>query len=72
MTGPYVGQRPWTPLIELLAQVSGPVTPAIARDHIQLVLTDRSRLTEGRDFGVVAVKSWRLADRSTGQRQKLR
>jgi DNA-binding transcriptional LysR family regulator len=45
-----------------LAQVTGRVSAAAARDHIQLVLTDRSRLTEGRDFGVVAVKSWRLAD----------
>lgn len=26
------------------------------------MLTDRSPLTQGRDFGVVAVKSWRLAD----------
>ena len=35
---------------------------ALARDHVQLVLTDRSSLTEGRDFGVVSVKTWRLAD----------
>ena len=34
----------------------------MTRDHIQLVLTDRSKLTEGHDFGVVSVKSWRLAD----------
>jgi DNA-binding transcriptional LysR family regulator len=40
----------------------GKVTGALARDHVQLVLTDRSRLTAGRDLGVVAVKSWRLAD----------
>jgi len=45
-----------------LAQMGGPISPAIARDHIQLVLTDRSRLTADRDFGVLAVKSWRLAD----------
>ena len=38
------------------------VTAALARDHIQLVLTDRSTLTADRDLGVVAVKSWRLAD----------
>jgi DNA-binding transcriptional LysR family regulator len=36
--------------------------PGAAREHIQLVLTDRSQLTEGRDFGVVAVNTWRLAD----------
>lgn len=31
-------------------------------DHLQLVLTDRSNLTRGRDTGVVAVHTWRLAD----------
>ncbi len=40
----------------------GPHGPGVAREHIQLVLTDRSRLTEGQDFGVVAVNTWRLAD----------
>ena len=45
-----------------LAQMTGPVSASVARDHIQLVLTDRSALTAGRDFGVVSVKSWRLAD----------
>ncbi len=40
----------------------GKVTSAEARDHLQLVLTDRSSLTRDRDFGVLAVKSWRLAD----------
>ncbi|RTL53797.1 MAG: LysR family transcriptional regulator [Bradyrhizobiaceae bacterium] len=38
------------------------IAPGEARNHIQLVLTDRSTLTEGQDFGVIAVKSWRLAD----------
>jgi len=38
------------------------VTSAEASDHIQLVLTDRSSLTQDRDFGVMAVKTWRLAD----------
>lgn len=33
-----------------------------ARDQLQLVLTDRSPLTAGRDFGVQALRSWRLAD----------
>lgn len=36
--------------------------PGAARHHVQLVLTDRSALTEGKDFGVVGVRSWRLAD----------
>jgi len=45
-----------------LAQMPGMISAAAARDHIQLVLTDRSQLTADRDFGVLAVKSWRLAD----------
>ena len=36
--------------------------PGMGRDHIQLVLTDRSPLTEGRDFSVVSPHTWRLAD----------
>ena len=30
--------------------------------HVQLVLTDRSALTAGREFGVMAPSTWRLAD----------
>jgi DNA-binding transcriptional LysR family regulator len=45
-----------------LALMQGAISMAAARDHIQLVLTDRSQLTADRDFGVLAVKSWRLAD----------
>lgn len=45
-----------------LAQLQVPISAALVRDHIQLVLTDRSSLTDGRDFGVVSVKTWRLAD----------
>jgi DNA-binding transcriptional LysR family regulator len=45
-----------------LALLAGPVSAAMAREHVQLVLSDRSSLTAGRDFGVMSVKSWRLAD----------
>lgn len=38
------------------------IAAGMARDHLQLVLTDRSALTAGRDFGVQALHSWRLAD----------
>jgi DNA-binding transcriptional LysR family regulator len=38
------------------------IAPGAGRDHIQLVLSDRSRFTEGRDFAVVSPKTWRLAD----------
>ncbi len=44
-----------------LAGGSG-TAPGAARDHVQLVLTDRSKLTEGRDFAVVSNRTWRLAD----------
>ena len=36
--------------------------PGAARGFVQLVLTDRSTLTEGRDFSVIGVRTWRLAD----------
>ena len=36
--------------------------PGAARDHIQLVLTDRSPLTQGQDHAVVGTQTWRLAD----------
>ena len=39
-----------------------PLPPGEGRDHIQLVLTDRSPLTAGRDFAVSSPRTWRLAD----------
>jgi DNA-binding transcriptional LysR family regulator len=41
---------------------AGRNVPGAGRDHIQLVLTDRSSLTQGRDFGVIGTDTWRLAD----------
>lgn len=45
-----------------LATLRRPVTREDVATQTQLVLTDRSTLTEGRDFGVVASQTWRLAD----------
>lgn len=45
-----------------LAKQAGTVTRVDAANHMQLVLTDRSTLTEGRTFGVLASQTWRLAD----------
>jgi DNA-binding transcriptional LysR family regulator len=39
-----------------------PLLPGMGRDHVQLVLTDRSPLSEGREFAVVSPHTWRLAD----------
>jgi DNA-binding transcriptional LysR family regulator len=36
--------------------------PGAGRDHTQLVLTDRSSLTDGLEFAVVGARTWRLAD----------
>lgn len=38
------------------------IAPGAGRDYTQLVLTDRSRFTEGRDYSVSSPKTWRLAD----------
>jgi DNA-binding transcriptional LysR family regulator len=39
-----------------------PILPGAGRDYVQLVLSDRSPLTEGRDFSVMSARTWRLAD----------
>jgi len=41
---------------------AGKIAPGEARKHLQLVLTDRSPLTDGRDFAVVSPRTWRIAD----------
>lgn len=40
----------------------GTVPRAELRNHIQLVLTDRSNLTKGQDFNVLSTETWRLGD----------
>jgi DNA-binding transcriptional LysR family regulator len=39
-----------------------PVTFDSLGQHVQLVLTDRSALSTGREFGVLSAKTWRIAD----------
>ena len=38
--------------------------PGAAREHVQLVIYDRSPLTEGKDFSVSASRTWRIGDLS--------
>jgi DNA-binding transcriptional LysR family regulator len=38
------------------------IAPGAGRDYTQLVLSDRSRFTEGHDYAVMSPKTWRLAD----------
>jgi DNA-binding transcriptional LysR family regulator len=45
-----------------LAALSGEIPKAELARHVQLVLTDRSELSAGREFGVMSPTTWRLAD----------
>ena len=45
-----------------LAGKRGAVSASAVAKQVQLVLTDRSALTSGRDFGVLSPLTWRLAD----------
>jgi DNA-binding transcriptional LysR family regulator len=45
-----------------LAAHPGPIPTSTLARHVQLVLSDRSRLSEGKDFGVFSPRTWRLSD----------
>ena len=45
-----------------LARIRGAVSASTIAKHVQLVLTDRTVLSQGRDFGVLSPLTWRLAD----------
>lgn len=45
-----------------LAACDGPIETHVLQRHVQLVLTDRSAMTAGRDYGVLSGQTWRLAD----------
>ena len=45
-----------------LANYAGPVPTSVLQQHVQLVLTDRTELSQGREFGVISEQTWRLAD----------
>jgi DNA-binding transcriptional LysR family regulator len=40
----------------------GSIRPGMLRQHLQLVLADRSSLTKGREFAVISPLTWRLGD----------
>jgi DNA-binding transcriptional LysR family regulator len=48
--------------IHPLACQKGPIPTSQLTEQVQLVLTDRSDLTKGREFGVFSPRTWRLAD----------
>ena len=45
-----------------LVSLKGPIPTRVLAQHRQLVLTDRSDLSQGKDFAVFSSNSWRLAD----------
>jgi DNA-binding transcriptional LysR family regulator len=45
-----------------LASKQGIIEPHVLHQHVQLVLTDASTLTAGKDWGVLSSRTWRLAD----------
>ena len=45
-----------------LAQVRRALSNRELRQHVQLVLSDRSQLTQNMDMGVLSPKTWRLSD----------
>jgi DNA-binding transcriptional LysR family regulator len=47
-----------------LGRLPGRVTPDMLRDHVQLVLTDRTGPIGTRDYGVYGLQTWRLSDLS--------
>ncbi len=48
-----------------LGKLRGVLPARRVREHVQIVLADRSRLTEGQDFGVYTERRWRVMDLST-------
>lgn len=45
-----------------VAVAQGNAAPGLSRQHLQLVLADRSDLTQGREFSVLSPLTWRLGD----------
>jgi len=45
-----------------LVATKGKIPREVLAKHTQIVLTDRSELSSGRDMGVMSPKTWRLAD----------
>lgn len=45
-----------------LATYGRPIPSSELAKHVQMVLTDRSTLSKGKEFGVLSPRTWRLAD----------
>ncbi|WP_426341922.1 LysR family transcriptional regulator [Pseudoduganella sp. S-14] len=58
----FVKMMPVCSPLHPLSREPAPIPTSVLREHLQLVVTDRSPLTEGRDFGVLGLRDWRLGD----------
>jgi DNA-binding transcriptional LysR family regulator len=68
MVGVRIGEASMVPVAapgHPLAGYPPPVPLARLRDHIQLVVSDITDVTKGKDFGVFAYRTWRMTDTST-------
>lgn len=45
-----------------LAQAQAPIPRSVARQYTQIVITDVTDQTRGRDFGVIGDRTWRMTD----------
>ena len=48
-----------------LAGIKGRISSEDVREHVQIVLSDRSDLTDGVDFGIFTDRAWRVLDLAT-------
>lgn len=48
--------------VHSLARIRGVISKSMIEKHVQLVLTDRTTLSEGRNYSVLSPLTWRLAD----------
>ena len=62
---PHIRMVPVAAPSHPLARVGGRITVEQMQEHVQLVLTDRSAVTAGKDFMVFSPQTWRLSDLST-------
>ncbi|MCT7378273.1 LysR family transcriptional regulator [Chelativorans salis] len=63
-----VGQSQFIPVAapgHPLAVADGPVPSSIVREEFQIVITDPTNHTRGKDFGVHAFNTWRVTDAAT-------
>lgn len=57
-----VGRLRMVPVAGAKHPLAAASSPGAAREHVQLVIYDRSARTKGKDFSVSASHTWRLAD----------